>query len=89
MNQMLLASSTAYSPLRKAEIYSLLDEICQLLELTAAQFEAARTSYEAVAEWLSASDNPILRLIEVYAHGSAGLGTTVRPNTSLATRARN
>jgi len=79
MNQMLLASSTAYSPLRKAEIYSLLDEICQLLELTVAQFEAARTSYEAVAEWLSASDNPILQLIEVYAHGSTGLGTTVRP----------
>lgn len=79
MNQMLLASSAAYSPLRKAEIYSLLDEICQMLELTAAQFEAARTSYEAVAEWLSASDNPLLQLIEVYAHGSTGLGTTVRP----------
>jgi hypothetical protein len=79
MNQMLLASSTADSLLRKAEIFSLLDEICQTLELTAEQFEAARTSYEAVADWLSGSDNPILREIEVYAHGSTGLGTTVRP----------
>jgi len=47
--------------------------------LTAAQLGAARTSYELVAEWLAASDNPLLKQIEVYAHGSAGLGTTVRP----------
>lgn len=63
----------------KAEIYSLLDEICQTLELTASQLDAARTSYEAVADWLAASDNLLLKAIEVYAHGSAGLGTTVRP----------
>jgi hypothetical protein len=65
--------------LRKAEVYSLLDQICQALELTAAQLEAARTSYEAVAEWLSGSDNPLLKWIDIYAHGSTGLGTTVKP----------
>ena len=32
-----------------------------------------------MAEWLSGSTNPVLRQIDVYAHGSAGLGTTVRP----------
>ncbi len=65
--------------LRKAELYSILDQICQSLELTDDQLEAARTSYEAVAEWLGSSDQPLLKLIDVYVHGSAGLGTTVRP----------
>ncbi|MCG6118859.1 MAG: nucleotidyltransferase [Aquimonas sp.] len=76
---MLAAPAQAHVLMRKTEIYSVLDEICQVLELTAAQLDAARISYEAVAEWLSASDNPILKWIEIYAHGSAGLGTTVRP----------
>lgn len=79
MNHMLAAPPQAHVLMRKAEIYSVLEEICRVLELSAAQLEAARTSYEAVAEWLSASDNPILKWIEIYAHGSAGLGTTVRP----------
>ncbi len=79
MNQMLSAPSQAHLLLRKAEVYSLLDQICQALELTAAQLEAARTSYEAVAEWLSESDNPLLKWIDIYAHGSTGLGTTVKP----------
>jgi hypothetical protein len=79
MNQVIAAPAQAHVLLRKAEIYSVLDEICRVLELTAAQLESARTSYEAVAEWLSASDNPLLKWIEIYAHGSAGLGTTVRP----------
>jgi hypothetical protein len=67
MNQMFTAPSQAHLLLRKAEIYSLLDQICQALELTAAQLEAARTSYEAVAEWLSESDNPLLKWIDIYA----------------------
>jgi hypothetical protein len=79
MNQMLAVPPQAHVLLRKAEIYSVLDQICQALELGAAQLDAARTSYEAVAEWLSASDNPLLKWVEIYAHGSAGLGTTVRP----------
>lgn len=65
--------------LRKSEIYSILDEICQDLDLTQSQTESARTSYEAVAEWVSASDNPVLRRIDLYAHGSTGLGTSVKP----------
>jgi hypothetical protein len=79
MNQVLTTPPQAHVLLRKAEIYSVLDQICQALELTAAQLDAARTSYEAVAEWLSTSDNTLLKWIEIYAHGSAGLGTTVKP----------
>jgi len=65
--------------LRKSAVYSILDEICRDLELTEAQLSAAKTSYEAVAEWLSESTDPLLRNIRVYAHGSAGLGTSVKP----------
>ena len=79
MNQMFTAPPQTHLLLRKAEVYSLLDQICQALELTAAQLEAVRTSYEAVAEWLSGSDNPLLKWIDIYAHGSTGLGTTVKP----------
>ncbi len=79
MNQMFTAPPQTHLLLRKAEVYSLLDQICQALELTAAQLEAARTGYEAVAEWLSGSDNPLLKWIDIYAHGSTGLGTTVKP----------
>lgn len=64
---------------RKSAVYSILDDICRDLELSEAQLEAAKTSYEAVAEWLSGSSNPILRDLRLYAHGSAGLGTTVKP----------
>jgi hypothetical protein len=79
MNQMFTAPPQTHLLLRKAEVYSLLDQICQALELTDAQLAAARTSYEAVAEWLSESDNPLLKSIDIYAHGSTGLGTTVKP----------
>lgn len=79
MNQMFTAPPQTHLLLRKAEVYSLVDQICQALELTAAQLETARTSYEAVAEWLSESDNPLLKWIDIYAHGSTGLGTTVKP----------
>lgn len=65
--------------LRKSAVYSILDEICRELELTEDQLAAAKTSYEAVAEWLSGSADPVLRAIRVYPHGSAGLGTSVKP----------
>ncbi|WP_316188382.1 MULTISPECIES: nucleotidyltransferase [unclassified Bradyrhizobium] len=79
MNQMFKAAPQTQQLLRKVEVYSLLDQICEALELSAAQVEAARTSYEAVATWLSDSDNPLLKWIDIYAHGSTGLGTTVKP----------
>jgi Second Messenger Oligonucleotide or Dinucleotide Synthetase domain len=79
MNQFLIKQETEADLFRKEEIYAILEEICQDLELTPSQFEAARKSYEEVGAWLSASANPLLNWIEVYAHGSIGLGTTVKP----------
>jgi hypothetical protein len=64
---------------RKSEAYSFLEEICQDLELTEAQNDSAKTSYESVGGWISKSSNPILKRISIYVHGSTALGTTVRP----------
>lgn len=64
---------------RKAETYGFLDEVLGVLELSPAQSEAAKTSYEAVAEWLSDADDPVLQSIRIYVQGSTALGTTVRP----------
>jgi hypothetical protein len=79
MNLLAPRPSDGPANLRKSAVYSILDDICRDLELSEAQLEAAKTSYEAVAEWLSSSSNPILRDLRLYAHGSAGLGTTVKP----------
>lgn len=79
MNLLTPQPSDGPATLRKSALYSILDDICRDLELSEAQLEAAKTSYEAVAEWLSGSANPILRNLRLYAHGSAGLGTTVKP----------
>lgn len=79
MNLLAPQPSDGSAILRKSAVYSILDDICRDLELSEAQLEAAKTSYEAVAEWLSGSSNPILRDLRLYAHGSAGLGTTVKP----------
>ncbi len=79
MNLPVLEVSSDRDRLRKSEVFTILDEICRALELTPAQYESAKVSYEAVAAWLAASSEPLLQTLDVYAHGSAGLGTTVRP----------
>lgn len=79
MNMIAPTPNDAPTILRKSAVYSILDEICRDLEITESQLAAAKTSYEAVAEWLSGSTHPILRDLQLYAHGSTGLGTSVKP----------
>lgn len=80
MNQQFTRALTPdYAIRRKAEAYSLLEDICRQLELSSAHLEEARTSYEAVADWLSKSAHPALQMLSLYVHGSTALGTTVKP----------
>lgn len=72
-------SAFGHFQMRKAATWEILEEICQGLEPTDTQYEQSKTSYETVAAWLSVSDNPILKNISLYAHGSSALGTTIRP----------
>lgn len=64
---------------RRASIFTILDEIGEALDLTETQFERARQSYNAVGEWISGSDDPILVKTLVYLQGSSALGTAVKP----------
>ena len=64
---------------RKTQLVSVLERLCEALELTAAQFELAKQRYEAVGAWLAASPDPRLRTLSIYLQGSVALGTTVKP----------
>ncbi len=63
---------------RRAQVFTILEEICQKLEWTQAQIEKARTGYEAVADWLAGSSDPMLASLHIYLHGSGALGTGQR-----------
>lgn len=79
MNEMLRHPLTDAALRRRSEVFKILKEICQDLELTETQFERARSSYEAVADWLADSDDPLLASIYVYLQGSGALGTSTKP----------
>lgn len=64
---------------RRLKVYGILDAIAAEIEPTKEHQNRAESAYIAVGKWLAASDNPLLRGLEVYAHGSAGIGTAIRP----------
>ena len=66
-----------------AQLYDLLDLMCQEVEPTDTQFETAKQRYETVGTWLAGSLNPFLAGVQIYAHGSFGLGTAVKPLSRL------
>lgn len=79
MNQMLRKALTDGDFRRRNEIFSILDEIGEDLDITETQFERARQSYDAVGDWLSGSTDPLLVNVLVYLQGSTALGTAVKP----------
>ncbi len=64
---------------RKGQLVSVLERLCQALELTPAQFTLAKTRYEGVGNWLAESDDVRLQQVAIYLQGSTALGTTVKP----------
>lgn len=79
MNQMLRQPLTDNDIRRRTQIFTILDEIGEDLDLTEIQFDRARQSYGAVGDWLSGSTDPLLVSVMVYLHGSSALGTAVKP----------
>lgn len=79
MNQMLRQPLTDNDIRRRTQIFTILDEIGEDLDLTETQFDRARQSYGAVGDWLSGSTDPLLVSVIVYLHGSSALGTAVKP----------
>ena len=64
---------------RRASIFAILEEISEAIDLTETQFERALRAYNAVGEWISKSQDPLLTKVEVYPQGSVALKTVVRP----------
>ena len=65
---------------RKTQIIvSLLDGLCQRIEITENQYQQAKSRYEAVGVWLSDSISPHLSQAKIYPQGSIALGTTMKP----------
>lgn len=79
MNQVFRTVLSDKAIQRRAQVFTILEEICQDLEWTQSQFERARSSYEAVAEWLAGSTDPLLSSLHVYLQGSGALGTSIKP----------
>lgn len=61
------------------EKWNLLREITESLELTETQKKLAKERYEAVANVLAESGNPLLANAKIYPQGSFRLGTSVKP----------
>lgn len=65
--------------LRKAQLFGVLERLCERLEPTPAQADRAKTSYEALGQWLAGAENEWLVSGSIYLQGSTALGTTVKP----------
>lgn len=64
---------------RRARLTGALEAVCEQLELTATQYEEARTRYDGVSRWLAGSSHPALAGVSIYVQGSTAIGTTVKP----------
>jgi hypothetical protein len=67
------------SPLRKAQLFGILERLCERLEPSLTQADRARTSYESVGQWLAGANCDWLASSSIYLQGSTALGTTVKP----------
>ena len=65
--------------LQHSDLAALIESACQSLEISSSQNELARKRYEAVGDWLSRADNPLLATIAIRLQGSVAIGTTVKP----------
>jgi len=62
------------------ELSDLLDRAMKSMDLTPAQYAAGMERYEAVVDWLTAANGPLVQFDpDVYLQGSWALGTVIRP----------
>ena len=62
--------------------FDIFKDIVKSLDLTATQLEKIESAYRGVGNYLSNSDDPILKDAEIYPQGSIRLRTAVRPVNS-------
>lgn len=64
---------------KKQMVVTLLDKLCQQLDITESQYQTARDRYEAVGTWLADSPLQVLNDAKIYPQGSIALGTAIKP----------
>jgi hypothetical protein len=79
MNQVLRKTLTEGDFRRRREIFAILDRLGSDLDISDTQYDRARQSYGAIADWLAGSSDPLLASVLVYLQGSTALGTAVKP----------
>lgn len=67
------------TPLKKAQLFGILERFCERFELSQTQADRAKSSYEAVGQWLADAESDWLAASKIYLQGSTALGTTVKP----------
>lgn len=68
--------------LKKIQTFGFLENMCQQLDLTDAQYELAKGRYNAVGGWLAEAEDILLQTSTIYVQGSTAVGTNVRPISS-------
>lgn len=64
----------------------LLNQLAQEIDIPDSSFELAEKRYKSVGAWLNRDDsylNKIGATVDIYPHGSAKLGTMIKPTTNL------
>lgn len=72
-------ATTLLAKRKKQMVVSLLDQLCQQIEVTESQYQSATSRYEAVGIWLAESTSPQLTRAKIYPQGSIALGTAIKP----------
>ncbi len=72
-------ATTLLAKRKKQMVVSLLDQLCQQIEVTESQYKSAASRYEAVGTWLAESTSPQLTRATIYPQGSIALGTAIKP----------
>lgn len=72
-------ATTLLAKRKKQMVVSLLDQLCQQIEVTETQYQSATSRYEAVGSWLAEAASPQLNRAKIYPQGSIALGTAIKP----------
>lgn len=72
-------AATLMAKRKKQMVVSLLDQLCQQIEVTESQYQSATSRYEAAGIWLAESSSPQLTRAKIYPQGSIALGTAIKP----------
>jgi hypothetical protein len=67
------------TPLKKAQLFGILERLCEWLEPSPMQSDRAKTSYEAIGQWIAGGEGEWFASSSIYLQGSTALGTTVQP----------